>query len=179
VPFLLRKIRRAKWHQLGHTDIPWLGEDDIQADALGDLKTERNALSVWWIMDDMSNFHRIAAAIMASGETFASLDYALLDKDEVENAGIQIDENSEGATTPDGEVNQSWHYHFTELSLAKILILVKMIKSDVSSNFSERRIKEKCIGTCIAQGIELCQIDRNKVEEGVINKLIKRRYLPT
>jgi hypothetical protein len=44
VPFFLSKIRKSKWYK--HNDVPWLAEGELQADALGDLATNANALSL-------------------------------------------------------------------------------------------------------------------------------------
>ena len=77
MPFVLRKIRKSKWWK--HPGVPWLAHSDLQADALGDLQTSSNQLSVYHIEDDKSNLEQIVTALAASRDTIANLDYALLD----------------------------------------------------------------------------------------------------
>jgi hypothetical protein len=76
VPFVLRKIRKAKWYK--HQKVAWLKAGELQADAIGDLYTENNALSMWLVTDDKSNLQRVAAALAANCEYLGNLDYALL-----------------------------------------------------------------------------------------------------
>jgi hypothetical protein len=48
VALVLRKIRKSKWYKSG--SVPWLEEGDLRADALSDLATKGNKLSVYWLM---------------------------------------------------------------------------------------------------------------------------------
>jgi hypothetical protein len=74
MPLMLRKIRKARWYQHNQADFPWLLDEDIPADPLGDLVTNDNELSVWQINDDKSNLHRIAAALAANSDDISNLD---------------------------------------------------------------------------------------------------------
>jgi hypothetical protein len=78
MPLILRKIRKARWYQYDRSDFPWLLEEDIPADPLGDLATNDNELSVWQINDDKSNLPRVAAALAANCDDISNLDYALI-----------------------------------------------------------------------------------------------------
>jgi len=88
VPFVLRKIRKAKWYK--HENVPWLKVDELQADVLGDLYTENNALSVWLVTNDKSNLQRVAASLAANCEHLSNLDYALLNVELIADLNIKI-----------------------------------------------------------------------------------------
>ncbi len=45
MPLFLRKIRKAKWYKINGA--AWLPAGEFQADALSDLGTKDNTLSVW------------------------------------------------------------------------------------------------------------------------------------
>ena len=62
--FFLRKIRKAKWYK--DEKDTWLADGELQADSLVDLKTDDNALSVWYIEHDKSNLKRVIAALGAN-----------------------------------------------------------------------------------------------------------------
>lgn len=47
---VLRKIRKSKWYKSG--SVPWLEEGDLRADALSDLATKGNKLSVYLVDGD-------------------------------------------------------------------------------------------------------------------------------
>ena len=113
--FLLRQIRKSKWY--AHKDVPWLGEGNIQADALADLKTEDNALSVWFIEGDKTNLEDVVAALAAGRDVIANFDYALIDESLVTEIGIKV-------TATPGEVGDPrvriWHRDLAELSGGKL-----------------------------------------------------------
>lgn len=61
MPTYLRKVRKARWHR--NNNVGWLPAGELQADALGDLRTEDNKLSIWRIEGEDQNIHDIIAAI--------------------------------------------------------------------------------------------------------------------
>ena len=118
MPFMLRKIRQARWYKV---EGAWLAADEIPADPLSDLTTKDNQLSVWYIEDDRLNLERVIAALAASGTDVANVDYALLDHRLLSDMHIKIDSTRGG--TPDEEVNTSWHRDLVELSAGKLVTL--------------------------------------------------------
>ena len=60
MPCILRQIRKAKWYK--HPNVPWLNEGELQADALADLITKDNTLSVW-MLEDETFVERAATAL--------------------------------------------------------------------------------------------------------------------
>jgi hypothetical protein len=121
---VLRKIRKSKWYR--HDGVKWLTADGLQADALTDLRTEGNALSVFLIQDDKSDLNRVVAAIAASADHLSSFDYALFDESVIRDANLKV-VNRPGAT-PDPIVNSSHHRDLIELTTESVLILVNAIR---------------------------------------------------
>jgi hypothetical protein len=155
VPFFLRKIRKARWYK--NPDVPWLTEGELQADALGDLLTSSNQLSVWHIEDNRSNLERTIAALAANVTDISNFDYALFDQQLVYEIGIKV-ESTKGAS-PDEEVN-SWHCDLIEVSASKLIELAKAIQTKAEI----RRIQVQDIIQLVAEGISSGRIDRTKMK---------------
>lgn len=88
MPLVLRKIRKSKWYKTER--VSWLEEGQLQADALADLKTTNNELSVWHIEDDKSNLEEVVAALAANCDDVSNLDYALFDQQLLSEIDIRI-----------------------------------------------------------------------------------------
>jgi hypothetical protein len=123
MPLLLRKLTKQKWQP--EYAIGWLSEGDLQADALNDLATQNNELSVFHIEDDKSNLNRVIAALAAKRDNLDKLDYALMASEIADDPGFNI--RMIKGDTADEAVNQ-WHRDITELTVAKLADLAVVIK---------------------------------------------------
>lgn len=159
---LLRKIRKSKWYK--NDSVPWLDENEIQADALGDLVTTSNTLSVWLIEDDRSNLEQVIVALASSSDNISNFDYALTDVDLVLNANIKIE--IKAGLTPYSTANK-WHRDLIELTTHKLVKLAEamFVHSD------RKRVGEKTILKWIKDAVDNGQIDKTKLEKGIIKKL--------
>lgn len=162
VPFILRKIRKSKWYK--HERVPWLAEGELQADALGDLQTSNNELSVWQVEDDRSNLERIITALAANSDHISNLDYALFDAQVLLELNIQS-KHSRG-NTPDEEANV-WHLDLIQLSAQKLMKLAKAIMTDGE----KVRFLPKELLQSIRQAMTSGQIDRAKLKQDVLVKV--------
>jgi hypothetical protein len=154
VSLVLRKIRKSKWYK--SESVPWLAAEDLQSDALVDLATKGNKLSVYLVNDDHSNLDQIITALSANCDYISDFEYAIFDKSELIRIGIEMD-NTEGDTA-DLLVN-SWHYDLIELSAAKIMALASII-----SNLSKReRVLSKRVLKMVVKAIASGQLDRAKL----------------
>jgi hypothetical protein len=154
VPFLLRAIRKAKWYK--NPDLSWLSQDDLQADAMQDLKTDSNCISVWHVMDDHSNKERIIAALAATRQHAVQFDYFLLNEDYIREINIKILENQ--GDSPDSGIN-SWHRDLVELSAAKLMLLAKTIQQ----NAAIERIPPRDIQCYLAQAMLSGKFESTKI----------------
>ncbi|MGB0383435.1 MAG: hypothetical protein ACPGWR_01305 [Ardenticatenaceae bacterium] len=161
--FLLRKIRKAKWYK--HQGVPWLDEGELQADALEDIATKGNELSVWYIEDDESNLEEVVTALAASGDVVANLDYALFDLQLITTLNIKIRQSP--GITPDDTVNALWHRDLYNLSASKIMGLADMILTQAQI----RRVPKKKLLAMIAQAVSTGRIDRRKLRPRMAAKI--------
>lgn len=153
MPLLLRKISKSKWY--GHEAHPWLAKgsleaDAIQADAMSDLKTESNALSVWRINDDRTNLEQIITALAVNVKKPTHLDYALFDQQFLVNDEFKIEQIP--GNTPCVAAN-SYHFHLTELSVHKLTEVAKIIKGKAERKRYTKKETLALIKRAIVSGV--------------------------
>jgi hypothetical protein len=154
VPQVLRKIRTQKWLCKGHK---WLGQDELQADALVDLASKGNELSVYVVSDDRSNLEQVVAAMAVTNtERIDNFDYALFDEECLSRLNIKIKVTK--ANTPDEEVNRL-HRDLAELTVRKVIALVDVIKSEAK----RERVQERTVRRLVAHGILSGQINPSRL----------------
>lgn len=162
MPFVLRKIRKAKWYK--NENVPWLAEGELQADALSDLATQGNALSVWMIEDDLSNLRRIIAALVANQTLVSNVDYALL------SPQLLLDEQFKfeavAGDTPDEGAN-NWHRDIVELTASRLLRLATLIQQTAQIERLSDKEVIRFLSESVAQGF----VDRTRLKPGVLAKL--------
>jgi hypothetical protein len=153
MPLFLRNVRENRWHKSEAG--PWLQQADVPADALGDLRTKDNRLSVWEVADDRSNLERIVRALAVSSDKIADTGYVIFDSSPLEAAEIEI--AVESGSTPDAGANP-WHRDLINLSgnklvrLAKLMletgesgtVLKKRLTQLVEDGIVQRELPEKC-----------------------------------
>lgn len=112
----LRKLdRKAKWAD-PQSDEPWLGANDLRADALRDLETEENKLSIWEVNEEIP-LPRILAALAALRDYVGKLEFIVFDSAVLDELGI-VREHANG-NTHDGGVN-SRHIDLIQLTARKL-----------------------------------------------------------
>ncbi len=163
MPLFLRKIRKAKWYKINGA--AWLPASEFQADALSDLGTKDNTLSVWYINDDKSNLEQVVAALATTSEHISNLDYALFDQQVLREIDIRVSQDR-GATL-DENVNATWHRNLIELSGNKIVELAKRIL--VSAEKS--RIPQTRVLALVRQAVTAGRIQRSELKSDVRAKI--------
>ena len=153
--FLLRKIRQSKWYPDPRGS--WPLERGLQADALGDLRTQRNKLSVFLVDEQRSNLERIATALAANARDWANLDYVMIDVNEL--ASIHIKHELSPGDTPDNEVN-AVHVDLMELSVSQLVHLALVFQKKGESN----RFLRDDIAQKIVEGVRVGNIDRGRIK---------------
>lgn len=142
---ILRIIRKSRWYLKPN----WLSEGDIQADALGDLITKNNGLSVWHIYDDRSNLERIIAALASKRDVLSNFDFVLLDQNILEEKGIKF-QRTKGISL-DAEANDLWHLDLYKLSASMLINLAAAI----ANNGDLKRVPEKKVEKIVANAITI------------------------
>jgi hypothetical protein len=124
---LLRKVdHKLFWNPNGEfaTYVP---ADEAPADALKDLRTEHDALSVWQIDDNEANLDRVLAAIASSRDYLLKLDFLIFDSKHIEELGLKMER--EDGRTYDSKANSDWHFDLIHLSASDLSRLAnKMFK---------------------------------------------------
>lgn len=157
MPFVLRKLdRKAAFYP-----IDGIPDGDVQADALSDLRTRANALSVWLVDEDRGNLHRIVAALAAGRMQLAKLDYALIDQRALEALDIQV--VPKGGLSCDVEANARWHRDILELSGAKLVELAAALQTEAALE----RVQKSDVRAHIVHSISMGFIDPNGLEETI------------
>ncbi len=160
--FIFRKIRTAKWYK--NENVAWLPTGALQADALGDLETNSNALSIWRIEADLSNLRRVITALAAMGDNVSNVDYALLDEGRFRSMGLNT--RPQPGETPDHDANH-WHIDLVELTADNLLQFAKLIQSSGQIE----RVPEKKVKQWLRDGVANGQLDRSKMGSSILTKL--------
>lgn len=172
MPFVLRKLdKRNNWWPSDLDQWPsWLRPDDIQADAISELRTSSNTLSVWHIEDDKSNLEQVVCAMAASRDSFADIHFILLDPESLKQKGFKL-KVTNGAT-PDKLCNSLWHRDIVELTAAGLLELAKLIYGHQGSGYF--LIRKPKIETLLQEGFQEDRYDRDRMKEPMVERLERR-----
>ena len=158
---LLRKIRKARWR-----DSPpaWLPAGSLQADALIDLNTKVNDLSIWQIETDGSNILDVATALICTQDDFSNIDYALIDSAFLPQLDIRI----EPGPSPSAYMSAcKWHFNLRQLSATKIISLAELIMRQAKID----RIPEKKVRGDFMHRLQQGQIDRDRLNPKLRERL--------
>ena len=159
--FILRKLdRKAAFYPQA-----WLGRDDVQADALKNLRTQGNKLSVWQVDSDRANLNRIIAALAAARDTLDKLDYALIEEQSLTGLGLQCIPERGGSF--DDDANSRWHQDLRCLTGSSLLGLARLIRAQAELN----RVSKADVATMIIDSIETGFIDRTQIPDQLRNAL--------
>ena len=156
---ILRKLdSKASFYQPD-----WLRSDDAQADALSNLRTKGNQLSVWLIDDDRSNLDRVIAALAAGRDRVEKLDYAVIDRRVLDSLGIRAIKAD--GQSPDGGANQRWHQDLTLLSGSQLVALAVRMRDGLS-----RRPKRK-VRNLIVESIRSGFVARDSLKSTLLESV--------
>jgi hypothetical protein len=164
MPLLLRTITRSQWLKTRRP--AWLPEGECTADALRDLETENNELSVWQIGDDKGNLDQVITALAAGRDAPSRFDYALFDRSRLDPIGIQI--NKTPGITLDDAANNAWHHDLVELTGSKLLGLARVISEEATA--IERK-NEKEMNRLIVAAVKERRIELRRLGDRMQQKI--------
>ncbi len=130
----------------------------LQADALSDLTSKGNKLSVWIIEEDKSNIQEVITALAANSDFISNLDYALIREELLIQLGLKIEHTT--GDSADDVVNTQYHRDLVELSAPKLLELAKTLQEKAERN----RYSEKHVLGLLVEGIGTGRLDRTRVK---------------
>lgn len=154
----LRTVRKAKW--IRNPKLGWLGPQDIQADALGDLRSTDNSLSLYIVNDDSEEEKlRVAAALALTRDHIANVDFVLVEEQFL--ASIKVKVEVVDGETPDDYVNKL-HRDLSELSASQIYEIAK----EIARKQSVQRLQQAVIIAEISKNVAANKIDISKLKTG-------------
>lgn len=160
--FLRIGIKEERWFP---DDSPWLGRGDVPADAMRDLGTKGNTLSVFEIAEDV-DIQRVIAAWWAVGDHNdkpVDVGFALFDIDRVRRLGVKLS-RTEGRTA-DPEVDR-WHMNIEELTAARLADLAAVI-ADGDTNV----VLGKDLAAALKKGLDERRFDRERINRKLVERL--------
>lgn len=136
----LRMVTNRRYWEMPGIEETWLPEGQLPADAVTQLRTTENSMSVYEIEDE-EQLERVAAALAKNrGESKARLDYALIDPAFFEQNGVELVRSN--GETKDELVNQ-WHLDAVHLDSIKALALAEyLVYQEKTFRFEVGKIEE-------------------------------------
>lgn len=159
----LRKIERKREWEDPRNEEPWLKMDDLRADALRDLETDSNSLSVYEISDEVP-VQRIIAALAATRDRLVKVDFILFDSTILND--LNIAHEKVPGNTPDAAVN-SCHVDLVQLTAHKLSEFGARIRAGGGAT---RRLPKE-VGRLLKESIDQGFIDRISLKPGVADHL--------
>lgn len=156
--FLVRAISKPKWVRPD-----WLPLGDAPGDALSDLRTTNNALSVWMLDDGRLNLPRILEALASNRERLDKLDYTIIDEQAVRSIPVTIEEAD--GDTPHATAN-TIHRDLTELSAFKLTLLASEMVPLERFRLTQRQVTNLLL-TALQEG----RLDRGRLRETLLAEL--------
>ena len=158
--FLRAGIRPDRW--FAYPEIEWLDPGEIQADALIDLRTQGNTLSVFEF-DGTVNPERISIAVAAGKQKPDDTGYAMFNRAAVEALGIEV--KKDPGATADATVN-GLHCNLNVKTATRLVALAQVVAQGTIALILRKRVEE-----LVRTGIESGQLESSKVNRDLRKKL--------
>lgn len=158
--YFLRSIRQARW--LKYPDLNWLPHGELQGDALRDLQTTDNALSIYKVESE-GDKERIVIGLAATKDNVANLDYAIFEDSKFSVLGIAAEERE--GDTPDIEVNKL-HCELRNLTVGLLAQLAQVV-----SMGKHNRILKKQIKSGLQAAVNAGMVDRGRLKPQLLKEL--------
>lgn len=156
----LRTTRHGRWHKKPGMD--WLADDEIQGDALNDIRTHECSLSVYGV-DSEASIERVVVALAASRDRVTNLDYVVFEDTNLPSLGITV--LSTTGQTPDMLAN-SLHYDLGHLTADRLAGLAKII-----SGGKHKRVEKSIVKTMLREAADAGILDRTMIKDSILNTL--------
>lgn len=148
--YLVRKINKAKWHQI---DIE--NDNDVSADAITScLRTRSNSLSVWKISNE-SDLDLAVLALVSNQDHLESIDIVILEQDTLENKYNINVVASPGVTPIHSMAND--HRDLTDLRFSSL----ESMKNHIVERIRDNKIKRYTRGN-------LKELLKNAIKDGIV-----------
>lgn len=136
---------------------------DIPADALSDLRTQDNKLSVWSVEADKTNLNVVLTAFASTRQRVDKLDYTLVDESVLPR--ILIDAAQSDASTPYVSANAA-HWDLVELTVSKIVRLAQEVML-----LDRVRVSERQVRALLMEALQTGALDRARMIPDLLAEL--------
>ena len=152
-------MRQARWSRPSWLDA---SANDWQGDALGDLNTSKNVLSVYLVYTP-EMMEQVIVGLAATRDDLANFDYAIIRAETL--AHLSAGTIREDGETPNWYAN-TLHYNIVNLTAADLFTLVQSIApGDV------RRIHWQDVRTLLRRAFDAGSVDRASISEKIVARL--------
>ena len=135
----LRKIKMSRWLDRP-SDFP---AGTVTADAVTDLRTTQNALSVFIVRsDDTAALRRIASAVTADATSLEHFEYFLFPLEGLASLGLEM--SSAPGTTSDDVVN-SWHRDIIALTGESLVLFASFLGGNEAGRLLKRDVAKELV----------------------------------
>lgn len=159
MPSFLRTVRQSRWQAPD-----WLspGVDAVKADALADLQTVNNLLSVY-LAETSHDIDRITVALAATRDNLQNVDYVVFDGKGLQDIGIAAMRSP--GNTPDYLVNEM-HYDIGKLTARQTADLATVI---ITGKLGRRQ--RMAIKAGMKRAIQCGDLDDTAMKEQLLRQL--------
>ena len=159
MPQYLRSIRQGRWEL---PQWPDANSGDVQADALRDLYTDKNKLSVYRA-DSQNDIDRITVALAATRDNLQNVDYAVFDDAEFQRIGLKITPSP--GSTPVSIVN-NLHHDIIQLTARQVVSLATIIAGGKKGRRLPKDIRDD-----LRRAIKCGEVNKSEMKERLLNAL--------
>ncbi len=169
MPKFLRKVKyKTNWDPNGEFS-KYVPAGEAPADALQDLVTSDNALSLWEIDDHGTNLERVLAAIASRGDHLQKIDYLIVDSKHIQGLGLRMEQRV--GETHDSHANKSWHFDLNRLSASD---LSRLANSMFANGKTERKVESSLI-PLLKKSIEDGFVDKTNLRPNLLERIFKNQ----
>jgi hypothetical protein len=164
--FLRQVQHKTNWDPQGEFS-SYIPPGQAPADALEDLVTDDNALSIWEVDDLGTNLERILAAMASRRQNLQKMDYLIVNSEHVYALGLAMEQKP--GETHDDDANKRWHYDLIHLSASD----VSRFANAMFLNGKAERKREPDLISSLRKSIASRFIDEAKLSEGLRERIFK------
>ena len=145
-----------------YPDLAWLPQGEIQSDALRDIQTTDNSLSVYKV-ENKEDAGQVIIALAANRDNLANLDYAIFEDTTLESTGIEV--RQQYGETPHDEANKL-HYDISNLTVRRLAVLAHAIASG-----AHNRVPWKDIKAGLQEAVQSGTLDKQKMKPQLLQSI--------
>lgn len=165
MPYLVRKINKAKWPKENYSEFEI---NNLKADAITScLRTSGDTLSTWEI-SSIDNLSQAILALVSTFERLDKIDVVIIDETDLTSSGFEIE--STPGNTPVEKLKQT-HKDITGLTYQTIGNFSKLLLDTMGEGRTERYTVKK-VRNLLLSAIESGELDIHSLKESLRDSLI-------